>query len=79
MNSNQIEVRINHVVEDNQSGDMPKGTANQPALESTSNNMQSGGLGVTKTLGVMALRKGANYAVSNYANLSGDYLTQNNK
>lgn len=77
MNSNQIEVRINHVVEDNQSGDMPKGTANQPALENASNNMQSSGLGVTKTLGVMALRKGANYAVSNYANLSGDYLTQN--
>ena len=42
--------------------------------------MQSSGLGVTKTLGVMALRKGANYAVSNYANLSGRlFNTKSNK
>lgn len=73
-NNNEIVVRLDHNVIDNTA--VPQGTKDQPAVGQSAPKMQSGGIAIAKTVGVMALKKGMQYGVTNFGNLTGDYLTQ---
>ena len=69
MENNEITIRIKNTVI-SEGGDPV-----QPSVESREPQHASSP-GITRTLGAMALKRGASYAVSNYGNLTGDYITQ---
>lgn len=77
MNSGkEIHVIVENIITDNTE------SSNQPTSQITSSNdpakQKSGGSGLGKAVMVNAVNQASQFALSNYGNLTGDYITQAN-
>lgn len=74
MNSNEIVIKIDHSI----SGDS-SGSENVDAEQnSVITKEKSNGKSVSKTIAIYMAKQAVGYAVSNYGNLTGDYIAQAN-